>query len=497
MYLGIDLGTSGVKLLLLDETQTVIATADAAVPQHRPQPTWSEQHPADWWVAVEAAVAQLRAQVPAAWAQVRGIGLSGHMHGAVVLGALGQVLRPAILWNDGRASAECAQLEAAVPTSRQITGNLAMPGFTAPKLLWLRTHEPAVFDQIQTVLLPKDWLRLQLTGDAVSDMSDASGTLWLDVQARAWSPAMLQACGLDTSHMPALAEGNAATGTLRSDVARRWGLADPVTVAAGAGDNAASAVGVGARTAGQGFVSLGTSGVVFRVTDAFAPATERAVHAFAHALPQRWHHMSVMLSAASAFGWVTRLTGRGDEARLTDAVGTLSATRQAQAPLFLPYLSGERTPHNNAAATGVFMGLRAENEAADVAYAVMEGVGFGLLDGLNAMRAAGAGQGGATSAAGHGAAALALVGGGARSDPWAQLLASALGTPLQRPQGAHAAAALGAARLAAMACGGDEAQWCQPLPADATFAPHPAQQALLAERYARFVALYPALQSQF
>ena len=515
MYLGIDLGTSGVKLLLLNGAQTLVATADAAVPQHRPQPTWSEQHPADWMAAVEAAVAQLRAQAPAAWAQVRGIGLSGHMHGAVVLGAQGQALRPAILWNDGRASAKCAQLEAAVPTSRQITGNLAMPGFTAPKLLWLRTHEPAVFEQIRTVLLPKDWLRLQLTGDMASDMSDASGTLWLDVQARAWSPAMLQACGLETSHMPALAEGSAPMGTLRGDVARRWGLGDGVVVAAGAGDNAASAVGVGARTAGQGFVSLGTSGVVFRVTDAFAPATERAVHAFAHALPQRWHHMSVMLSAASAFGWVTRLTGRSDEAQLSDAVGALSTTRRAQAPLFLPYLSGERTPHNNAAATGAFIGLRAEHEAADLAYAVMEGVGFGLLDGLNAMRAAAAGQGRAAgdavgstatvqaelvearTAPGATDSALALVGGGARSNPWAQLLASALGTPLQRPQGAHAAAALGAARLAAMACGGDEAHWCQPLPADATFVPQPAQQALLAERYARFVALYPALQSQF
>ncbi|OYD48527.1 xylulokinase [Acidovorax kalamii] len=515
MYLGIDLGTSGVKLLLLDDAQAVVATADAAVPQHRPRPTWSEQHPADWWAALEAAVAQLRAQVPAAWAQVRGIGLSGHMHGAVVLGAQGQVLRPAILWNDGRASAECAQLEDAVPTSRQITGNLAMPGFTAPKLQWLRTHEPAVFDQIRTVLLPKDWLRLQLSGDAVSDMSDASGTLWLDVQARAWSPAMLQACGLDTLHMPALAEGSAPTGTLRSDVARRWGLGKGVVVAAGAGDNAASAVGVGARTAGQGFVSLGTSGVVFRVTDAFAPATERAVHAFAHALPQRWHHMSVMLSAASAFGWVTRLTGRGDEAQLSDAVGALAPGRRALAPLFLPYLSGERTPHNNAAATGVFMGLRAEHDAADLAYAVMEGVGFGLLDGLNAMRAAGAGQGDAAvdaagstapvqaelvdarTAPGAADSALALVGGGARSNPWAQLLASAFDTSLQRPQGAHAAAALGAARLAAMACGGDEAHWCQPLTADAIFMPQPAQQALLADRYARFVALYPALQSQF
>ncbi|MCW5231532.1 xylulokinase [Verminephrobacter eiseniae] len=518
MYLGIDLGTSGVKLLLLDEQQQVLATADAAVPQHRPQPTWSEQHPADWMAAVESAVAQLRAQAPAAWRQLRGIGLSGQMHGAVVLDAQGQVLRPAILWNDGRASAECAALEQIEPAARQITGNLAMPGFTAPKLLWLRTHEPAVFAQIRRVLLPKDWLRLQLTGDAVSDLSDASGTLWLDVGARAWSQAMLQACGLNLSHMPALAEGSAPTGVLRADIARRWGLATGVpagmqkgvVLAAGAGDNAASAVGVGARIAGQGLVSLGTSGVVFRVTDAFAPATGRAVHAFAHALPQRWHQMSVMLSAASAFGWVTRLTGQRDEARLSAAVAAMAQARQAQAPLFLPYLSGERTPHNDAAASGVFMGLRAEHEATDLAYAVMEGVCFGLMDGLNAMRLTDTGgapatghaaqAGNAVHASRAGAApamALALVGGGARSNPWAQLLASGLGCALQRPQGAHAAAALGAARLAAMACGGDEAQWCQSLPADASFVPQAAQQALLAERYARFVALYPALQSQF
>ena len=229
--------------------------------------------------------------------------------------------------------------------------------------------------------------------------------------------------------------------------------------------------------------------MVFRVTDAFAPATECAVHAFAHALPQRWHQMSVMLSAASAFAWVTRLTGQGNEACLSDAVGAMDLRRQAQAPLFLPYLSGERTPHNDPAATGAFTGMRAEHEAVDLAYAVMEGVGFGLLDGLNAMRAAGG-----TSA---GASALALVGGGARSAPWAQLLASAFGCELQRPEGAPAAAALGAARLAAMACGSDEAQWCQPLPARDCLAPKSSQQALLAERYERFAALYPALQPHF
>ncbi|MBB6562311.1 xylulokinase [Acidovorax soli] len=489
MFLGIDLGTSGVKLLLLGEDQQVHAVADAPVALQRPQPGWSEQHPAHWLAATEAAVAQLRAQAPQAWAQVRGVGLSGHMHGAVVLGAQGEVLRPAILWNDGRAAAECAALEQAVPTSREITGNLAMPGFTAPKLLWLRTHEPEVFARTRSVLLPKDWLRLQLTGDAVSDMSDASGTLWLDVARRDWSDTLLAACGLTRAHMPRLAEGSDATSALRADVAARWGLPAGVVVAGGGGDNAASAVGVGARQAGQGFVSLGTSGVVFRVSERFAPATESAVHAFAHALPGRWHQMAVMLSAASAFGWLACITGQS-EARLSAAVQSMDLARHAQAPVFLPYLSGERTPHNNAAATGVFMGLRTEHDATDMACAVMEGVGFGLMDGLQAMQAAAAEGGGS-------AAPLALVGGGARSDAWAQMLASGLDCVLERPEGAHAAAALGAARLAAMACGGDEALWCQSLSAQARFLPEPAQQALLHERHARFKALYPALLSHF
>ena len=347
---------------------------------------------------------------------------------------------------------------------------------------------------LRRLMFAKDYVGFLLTGEIATDMSDASGTLWLATGQRDWSDEVLQACGMERRQMPRLHEGSHVAGWLKPELCQRWGMPARVAVAAGAGDNAASAVGMGVVQPGQGFVSLGTSGVIFVCAQAHAPHTDKGLHAFCHALPNRWHHMSVMLSAASAFGWVTRLTGRGDEAQLSDAVSVLNTTRQAQAPLFLPYLSGERTPHNNAAATGVFMGLRAEHEAADLAYAVMEGVGFGLLDGLNAMRAAGAGQGGAAR---RDDAALALVGGGARSNPWAQLLASALGTPLQRPQGAHAAAALGAARLAAMACGGDEAHWCQPLPADATFMPQPAQQAQLAERYARFVALYPALQSQF
>jgi xylulokinase len=486
MYLGIDLGTSGLKLLLLDAQHHIHASVDAPLSLQRPRPTWSEQHPQDWWLALESAVAQLRAAAPQAWQRIRAIGLSGQMHGAVVLDARSEVLRPAILWNDGRSADQCRELEQLVPDSRQITGNLAMPGFTAPKLLWLRAHEPAVFAQISKVLLPKDWLRLQLTGEFASDMSDASGTLWLDVGRRCWSEPMLNACGLNLSHMPRLLEGSAVSGVLRPAIARQWGLPETVVVAGGAGDNAASAVGIGAVAPGQGFVSLGTSGVVFMVSAAYQPAPELAVHAFAHALPASWHQMSVMLSAASAFGWVTQITGNDSEASLAVQVAALPLAQRAAAPIFMPYLSGERTPHNNPNASGVFIGLRSEHKATDLGYAVMEGVGFGLMDGLRAM-----GQSAPSDVS------LALVGGGARSDAWATLLASGLGRPLERSEGATAAAALGAARLAWLADGGDTNEVCRPLPQAQVFTPDAALAQVLFSRYPRYQAAYTALIDLF
>ncbi len=487
MYLGIDLGTSSVKVLVLDAQHAVLAVADAALDISRPQPLWSEQDPHAWWKALDQAMQQLRSQVPRALSQVRAVGLSGQMHGAVVLGERRQVLRPAILWNDCRASAQCTALEAAVPQSRQITGNLAMPGFTAPKLLWLHQHEPEVFAQTRLVLLPKDWLRLKLTGEAVSDMSDASGTLWLDTGARCWSAEMLAACGLTEQHMPRLVEGTGASAQLLADVASAWGLPAGVTVAGGAGDNAATAVGVGAVRPGQGFVSLGTSGVIFLATDSFRPQPEAAVHAFAHALPQRWHHMSVMLSAASAIGWVTRLTQRSSEAVLAHEASLLSLPAREQAPIFLPYLSGERTPHNDAHASGTFIGLRPAHDAPDLAYAVMEGVTFGLMDGLNAIM-----QGRKP-----GGEALALVGGGARSDRWGQMIASGLERPLTRDEGAQAAAALGAARLGWMADGGTEEEVCLAPKDTAHFEPNAHEASLLQERYQKFKTLYPALRPYF
>jgi xylulokinase len=486
MYLGIDLGTSGVKLVLLDESHRVVALADAALEMSRPHPLWSEQDPQDWWGALCQAMEQLRGLAPHALAAVRAIGLSGQMHGAVLLDAGQCVLRPAMLWNDGRAFAECAELERIEPRSREITGNQAMPGFTAPKLLWVRRHEPDLFAQVRTVLLPKDWLRLKLTGELVSDMSDASGTLWLDVAARRWSTAMLEACGLTPGRMPRLVEGSAVGGELLRDLAHAWGLPASVAVAGGAGDNAASAVGVGAVRAGQGFVSLGTSGVIFLAGDAFQPAPQLAIHAFAHALPGRWHQMSVMLSAASALSWATRLTARRDEAALLAQAALLRPAERVRAPLFLPYLSGERTPHNEPRASGVLVGLRQDHGPGDIGYAVVEGVVFGLMDGWRAMR-------GDTPQIDE----LALVGGGARSDLLAQLLASGLGCVLRRHEGAQAAAAIGAARLAWLADGGDESRVCAAPEGGRAFEPDPREASLLQPRYQRFRALYPALQPHF
>src|SRR5688500_1953326 len=280
MFLGIDLGTSGVKVVLVDGDQRVVDQEAVPLSVSRPHPLWSEQDPEEWWHATDQAVVALKARHAQALSGVRGIGLSGQMHGATLLDQADRPIRPAILWNDGRAGAECAELERREPRSRAITGNLAMPGFTAPKLLWVAAHEPEIFARTAKVLLPKDYLRLWLTGEHVSEMSDAAGTLWLDVQQRAWCDPMLAATGLDRSHMPRLVEGSAPSGALRAELARDWGLAGAPIVAGGAGDNAASAVGLGVVADGQGFLSLGTSGVFFVANDTYRPAPERGVHTF-------------------------------------------------------------------------------------------------------------------------------------------------------------------------------------------------------------------------
>lgn len=476
MYIGVDLGTSELKALLLAPDHRVVAQTGQKLTVAQPQPLWSEQDPAAWDAALVAALDELAARAPQAMRAVRGIGLAGQQHGAVVLDSTFTPLRPAILWNDGRSHAECAALDKACPQSVALTGNYAMPGFTAPKLLWMRAHEPDLFARVQLVLLPKDYLRLRLTGEAVSDMSDASGTYWLDIAKRDWSDELLAACSLTRRQMPSLAEGSDITGYLRPDWAQRWGMGARVLVAGGAGDNAASAIGMGVIAPDDGFLSLGTSGVIFRTTSGFAPNADACIHAFCHALPQSWHQMSVMLSAASALQWVTRLTGFANEAALLAEIATLTEAEKAAAPLFLPYLSGERTPHNNARAKSGFFGLSSGHQAASLGYAVLEGVGYGLRDGLRALGPEAGSKG------------LLLVGGGSRSPLWSQILADSLEIPLYVCAGSELAGAIGAARLAWLADGGARETVCPPAIRGQSFTP---QENFSASRYARFNAAWP------
>jgi len=484
MFLGIDIGTSEVKTLLLSEAHEVIGVAGAALEVSRPAPGHSEQAPESWWTGTQTALATLRARHPEAYAAVSAIGLSGQMHGAVLLDKNDAVLRPAILWNDVRSAAECLDMMAELPALPQLAGSLAMPGFTAPKLRWLATHEPDVFAKVAKVLLPKDYVRLLLTGECITDLSDASGTMWLDVAQRAWSPELLALTGLNESHMPRLAEGSAPGGVLSASAAKLLNLRPGITVAGGAGDNASSAIGMGAVQAGQGFLSLGTSGVLFVVTPSYQPNAASATHAFCHAIPGRWHQMSVMLSAASCLQWAASALGMASAGALEALASQLSASQQAEAPLFLPYLSGERTPHNDARIRGSFHGLSGSTDQAALAYAVIEGVSFGLTDGLKALQ-----QAGST------VSRLSLVGGGARSAFWAQQLASSLDIEIVTHAESTAGGALGAARLAWLATGASEAMVCVPPAIDKIYQPDAAEQARLAPRYARFSALYQALKN--
>ncbi|MGK9175567.1 xylulokinase [Yokenella regensburgei] len=435
MYIGIDLGTSGVKAILLDEQGTVLGSQTEKLTVSRPHPLWSEQDPGHWWQATDRAIRGLSEQHTLQ--QVKAIGLAGQMHGATLLDKDDQVLRPAILWNDGRCAEECRLLESAVENSRAITGNLMMPGFTAPKLLWVKRHEPERFARVAKVLLPKDYLRLQMTGTYASDMSDAAGTMWLDVAKRDWSDEMLAACGLTRDHMPALFEGCDVTGTLLPDIAERWGMS-PVPVVAGGGDNAAGAVGVGMADAGQAMLSLGTSGVYFAVSEGFLSKPESAVHSFCHALPGRWHLMSVMLSAASCLDWAAKLTGQPSVQAFIAAAE--HADERAGDLWFLPYLSGERTPHNNPQAKGVFFGLTHQHGPNELAKSVLEGVGYALADGMDVVHACGVTP-----------QRVTLIGGGARSGYWRQMLADISGQQLDYRTGGDVGPALGAARLAQIA----------------------------------------------
>jgi xylulokinase len=467
---GLDVGTTGVKALRISAEGEVLARAEEEYPLATPQPGWAEQDPEDWWRAAESALAQVGGD------GVAGIGLSGQMHGLVALDEAHRVLRPAILWNDQRTGEECAEIEALLGLRElvQLTGNRALPGFTAPKLLWLRKHEPDVYARIAHVLLPKDYVRLRLTGERATDVADASGTLLFDVAGRQWSEEVVQALDIPGEWLPAALESPAVSGQ----------TAAGVPVAAGAGDQAAGALGVGVDRPGPLSVVLGTSGVVFAALPGFATDADGRVHAFCHAVPDGWHAMGVMLSAAGSLGWLRSVVARGEPA--DEVVAEAEAWQPgAEGLTFLPYLAGERTPHVDPYARAAFTGLSLRHDRGALVRAVLEGVAFGLRDSLELLRELGVEP-----------ASARVSGGGARSDLWLRIVASVLELPLERTA-AEEGAAFGAALLGGVAAGvfaDVHEAVAATVRVRETVEPEPDWVRPYAGAYERFRALYPALR---
>jgi xylulokinase len=467
--IGLDVGTTGVKAIAVSPTGEVVARAERGYELSTPQPGWAEQDPEDWWRASEAALAALGVD------EVAGIGLSGQMHGLVALDSGDRVLRPAILWNDGRTAAECAEIEERIGLARliELTGNRAFAGFTAPKLLWLRRHEPDVYARIAYVLLPKDYVRLRLTGERAIDVADASGTLLFDVGRRRWSDEVLAALDLDPSWLPRVLESPEVSGETGAGV----------PVAAGAGDQAAAALGVGVDRPGSVSVVLGTSGVVLTALPAFAAEPAARVHAFCHAVPGVWQAMGVMLSAAGSLRWLRdALVGESYDELVREAARWPPG---AEGALFAPYLAGERTPHADPHARGAFTGLSLRHDRGALVRAVLEGVAYGLRDSLELLR-----ELGSQPEVGR------VSGGGARSDLWLRIVASVLGVPLERTA-AEEGSAYGAALLGGVA-GGVFPDAVAAVEAcvrvGGRVEPDPAWRDAYDQGYARFRRLYPALR---
>jgi xylulokinase len=467
---GLDVGTTGVKAVAVAPDGEVIASAEVGYPLSMPRPGWAEQDPDDWWRATQAALEQLAVD------DVAGIGLSGQMHGLVALDERLRVLRPAILWNDQRTAAECAEIEARVGLAQliELTGNRALPGFTAPKLLWLRRNEPAVFDRIAHILLPKDYVRLKLTGERTTDVADASGTLLFDVAGRRWSDEVLAALELPREWLPPTLESPAVSGTTNSGT----------PVAAGAGDQAAGALGVGVDRLGPLSVVLGTSGVVFAALPAFHADPEARLHAFCHAVPGGWHAMGVMLSAAGSLRWFRdALAPDEDYERLFAEAADWEPGAEGAA--FLPYLAGERTPHADPHARAAFVGLSHRHDRGALVRAVLEGVAYGLRDSLELLVELGVEP-----------EVCRVSGGGARSELWLRIVASILRIPLDRTV-VEEGAAYGAALLGGVVAGvfGDVHEAVATcVRVRGTVEPDPQWSEAYEEGYSRFRALYPALR---
>jgi xylulokinase len=487
--LGIDVSTTATKAILIDEAGAVLGLGVSEYALSAPRPLWSEQDPQSWW---DGAVAATRSALTAAGIggeDVVAVGLTGQMHGAVLLDRAGEVLRPAILWNDQRTGRECDVIRAAVGADRliEITGNDALTGFTAPKLVWVRDHEPEVWDRVAHLLLPKDYVRLRLTGDHALDKADAAGTLLFDLAARDWSADVLTALQIPMEWMPRTFEGPEVTGRVTERAAAATGLRARTPVVAGGGDQAANAVGVGAVGPGTMALSLGTSGVVFASTDGPLHDERGRVHAFCHAVPERWHLMSVMLSAAGSLRWFR--DALAPETGYDDLLaGVEDVPPGSDGLLFLPYLSGERSPHPDPLARGAFVGLTVGHDRRYMVRAVLEGVAYGLRDGLDLMVAAGS----------RSPAQIRASGGGLASRVWRQILADVLGAEVATVETTEGAA-YGAALLAAVGAG-----WFPSVPAACEAvvritpqaAPGP-QAAAYAEGHARYRELYPALAPHF
>jgi xylulokinase len=480
-FLGLDLGTSGLRALLVTSAGAAIASSEFGYPATNPHSGWSEQDPTDWVTACKVTIAELRAQHPVEIANLKGIGIAGHMHGATVLDGDGAVLRPCILWNDTRSHEQAAALDAN-PQFRAISGNIVFPGFTAPKLMWIEKHEPQIFAQIKTVLLPKDYLGFWLTGARVSDMSDSAGTSWLDVGARAWSDQLLAQSSMRSAQMPRLVEGSEVAGIVLPDRAALLGLPIGVKLVGGAGDNAAAACGIGVLSDGQGFVSLGTSGVLLAGKSGFAPLPASAVHTFCHAVPETWYQMGVILSATDSLNWLSGILNKSPQDLSAMITGSLKPPSLVR---FMPYISGERTPHNDSQIRGALLGLDRATGQADLVQAVFEGVAFALRDNLEALRQTGTNL-----------KSVMAIGGGANSEYWLQLIATVLNLPLELPKDGENGAALGAARLAICGVTGAAPGKVMTKPEiKQTILPNPKLQPAYEAAYAGFRAAYPKLKA--
>lgn len=483
MYLGIDIGTSAVKFILVDAAQEVLASAEQALAPVQPKPLWSEDDPEKWWAAVTAGLDSLARDHAKAMSGVRGIGLSGQMHSAVLLDAADRPVRPAILWNDGRSTREAAELAELGLDLQCETGVLPMPGFTGPKFLWLKRHEPDAVKRTRSLLIAKDFIRLKLSGEKLTDVTDAAGAWLLDEEKRQWSTRALAACGIDVALLPRLVESRVAGAPLKDDLAKRWGLPRNVVIAAGAGDVAAGGIGVGVVNPGDGFVSLGTSAQVFLADTKHVPDPQRLVHAFCHALPDRWFRMAALLNGASPLAAFARWSGEADVATLLE-----EAEVNFKGPsylLALPYLYGERTPLNDPLARAALVGMTSSTTRADLVQAILESVAFSLADGLDVLTSGGEAR----------PEALALIGGGARSAFWAKLIASALDVSLVRYDASDRGPAYGAARLARLAVTGEEGKAVVvPPPIKDVTRPDPHLRDAYAPRIEAFRSLYKALQ---